>query len=214
MSSSRIKILRFVITDGSVWNHQHQGGVPPPGYYYDGYNMPPAYPHQQHPPPHGGGGQPHLPHEIAYGNQRSGWHQHHQVTQKCTLVYDKNENNHEANAGSSKDYKTSSESGRNSLGLELPLESTSNEPVSRTPQPEFWCSITYHELDTPVGETFKAPSKGVPFVQVDGYLDKRDKTRFCLGALSTVQSKPCSETVSKVKHQIGKGILLELVGKS
>ena len=93
------------------------------------------------------------------------------------------------------------------------LDASSEPPVSRSALPEHWCSITYHELDSPVGESFKAPTKGCPNVQIDGYLEQNDPTRFCLGALNNVQSSKCVETVTKVKLHIGKGILLEKFGK-
>lgn len=82
--------------------------------------------------------------------------------------------------------------------------------MSRSPAPENWCEISYYELDTPVGETFKASSRDSPCVQVDGYVEQNDKKRFCLGALSNVQRKDDSE---KTMLHIGKGILLELEGE-
>ena len=73
-------------------------------------------------------------------------------------------------------------------------------PVSRSPMPEFWCSISYFELDVQVGEIFKvrsslnssATSKDSStssygnYVVVDGYVAQHDKRRLCLGALSNV----------------------------
>ena len=58
--------------------------------------------------------------------------------------------------------RTSSET-----AFQLNLLRNDNEPVSRAPRPDHWCSISYFEQDTPVGETFKA-SHDCPFVQVDG----------------------------------------------
>ena len=51
--------------------------------------------------------------------------------------------------------------------------------------PEFWASITYYELDQPVGETFKVAST-YPSITVDGYTDPSCASRFCLGQLSNV----------------------------
>lgn len=58
--------------------------------------------------------------------------------------------------------------------------------------PEFWCTITYFELDQQVGETFKVPS-GCPSVKVDGYTDPSSIDRFCLGQLSNVHRTEASE---------------------
>ncbi|XP_021950940.1 mothers against decapentaplegic homolog 4 isoform X2 [Folsomia candida] len=81
--------------------------------------------------------------------------------------------------------------------------------LSAQPQPEFWCSIAYFELDTQVGETFKVPSS-LPSVTIDGYVDPSGGNRFCLGALSNVHRTEQSE---KARLHIGKGAQLELKGE-
>lgn len=70
--------------------------------------------------------------------------------------------------------------------------STPGAPVSfprvsspRVSGPEFWCSISYFELDVQVGEMFKVQSN-CPLVTVDGYVDPSGGDRFCLGQLSNV----------------------------
>ncbi|KAF7636880.1 Mothers against decapentaplegic-like protein [Meloidogyne graminicola] len=73
-------------------------------------------------------------------------------------------------------------------------------------QPKYWCSITYFELDTQVGETFKVPSN-IQNVYIDGGMDPNgiENGRFCLGALSNVHR---SESSEKARLHIGKGIKL------
>jgi len=85
----------------------------------------------------------------------------------------------------------------------------SSTPISKSPMPEFWCSIAYFELDTQVGETFKVPS-GWRSVTVDGYVDPSGGNRFCLGALSNVHRTDASE---RTRLHIGKGVQLDLVGE-
>ncbi len=63
--------------------------------------------------------------------------------------------------------------------------------------PEFWCSITYFELDQQVGETFKVPSNS-PTVTVDGYTDPNSVDRFCLGQLSNVHRTETSDKARSV----------------
>jgi hypothetical protein len=58
--------------------------------------------------------------------------------------------------------------------------------------PEFWCTISYFELDQQVGETFKVPST-CQTVTVDGYTDPSGMDRFCLGQLSNVHRTEASE---------------------
>ena len=101
-------------------------------------------------------------------------------------------------------------------------------PISKSPMPNFWCSIAYFELDTQVkghnksnvcpvlmyifpqvGETFKVPSDWRS-VTVDGYVDPSGGNRFCLGALSNVHRTEVSE---KARLHIGKGIQLDLVAE-
>ena len=59
-------------------------------------------------------------------------------------------------------------------------------------EPEYWCTVTYFELDQQVGETFKAPAS-CRSVTVDGYTDPSGVSRFCLGKLSNVHRTEASE---------------------
>ncbi|NXX83558.1 SMAD4 protein, partial [Urocolius indicus] len=83
------------------------------------------------------------------------------------------------------------------------------QPVSTHPGPEFWCSITYFEMDVQVGEIFKVPSS-CPVVIVDGYVDPSGGARFCLGQLSNVHRTDTSE---RARLHIGKGVQLECRGE-
>ncbi|KAK3577373.1 hypothetical protein CHS0354_008470 [Potamilus streckersoni] len=65
-------------------------------------------------------------------------------------------------------------------------------PLTNQPPPEFWCTITYFELDQQVGETFKVPYSCTT-VTVDGYTDPSSLDRFCLGQLSNVHRTEASE---------------------
>ncbi|CAG0916579.1 unnamed protein product [Notodromas monacha] len=85
----------------------------------------------------------------------------------------------------------------------------SEGPLSSQPQPEYWCSIAYFELDQQVGETFKVSSAS-PSVTVDGYVDPSGGNRFCLGALSNVHRIEPSE---RARLHIGKGVQLDLRGE-
>ena len=82
--------------------------------------------------------------------------------------------------------------------------------VSTSPMPEFWCSISYFELDVQVGSSFKVKSGGAKTVYVDGYVEQNDRQRFCLGALSNVHRTDISE---RARLHIGRGVELELVGE-
>uniref|UniRef100_H2SBS0 Mothers against decapentaplegic homolog n=1 Tax=Takifugu rubripes TaxID=31033 RepID=H2SBS0_TAKRU len=75
--------------------------------------------------------------------------------------------------------------------------------------PEFWCSISYFEMDVQVGEMFKVPSS-CPVVTVDGYVDPSGGDRFCLGQLSNVHRTDASE---RARLHIGKGVQLECRGE-
>lgn len=87
--------------------------------------------------------------------------------------------------------------------------SVSTAPISTLPQPEYWCSIAYFELDQQVGETFKV-LQNYQNVKVDGYVDPSGGDRFCLGALSNVHR---TEQSDKARLHIGKGIRLDLFGE-
>ncbi|NWI43127.1 SMAD1 protein, partial [Picathartes gymnocephalus] len=70
-----------------------------------------------------------------------------------------------------------------------------------------WCSIAYYELNTRVGETFRASSTSV---LVDGFTDpSNSKNRFCLGVFSNINR---NSTIEKTRRQIGKGVHLYYVG--
>uniref|UniRef100_A0A3P9CM45 Mothers against decapentaplegic homolog n=1 Tax=Maylandia zebra TaxID=106582 RepID=A0A3P9CM45_9CICH len=75
--------------------------------------------------------------------------------------------------------------------------------------PEFWCSVSYFEMDVQVGEMFKVPSS-CPVVTVDGYVDPSGGDRFCLGQLSNVHRTDASE---RARLHIGKGVQLECRGE-
>ncbi|XP_064595966.1 mothers against decapentaplegic homolog 4-like [Liolophura sinensis] len=91
-----------------------------------------------------------------------------------------------------------------------PLSSDVQLPLTaQPPAPEFWCTITYFELDQQVGETFKVPSS-CPSVTADGYTDPSSIDRFCLGQLSNVHRTEVSE---KARLHIGKGVQLDCRGE-
>ncbi|XP_068612742.1 mothers against decapentaplegic homolog 4-like [Brachionichthys hirsutus] len=83
------------------------------------------------------------------------------------------------------------------------------QPVSNHPGPEFWCSISYFELDVQVGEMFKVQAN-CPLVTVDGYVDPSGGDRFCLGQLSNVHRTASS---LRARLHIGRGIQLECRGE-
>lgn len=62
--------------------------------------------------------------------------------------------------------------------------------------PEFWCSISYFELDQKVGEIFKVPSSNST-ITVDGYTDPSSPDRFCLGKLTSVHR---TEAIEKARY--------------
>ena len=80
------------------------------------------------------------------------------------------------------------------------------EPISYQPQ-QFWCSITYFEMNCTVGETFHASQ---PSVVIDGFTDPTNAgSRFCLGLLSNVNR---NMAVEKTRRHIGKGVRIYNVG--
>ncbi|KAM3614308.1 uncharacterized protein V6R79_012544 [Siganus canaliculatus] len=83
------------------------------------------------------------------------------------------------------------------------------QPVSNHPGPEFWCSVSYFELDVQVGEMFKVQSS-CPLVTVDGYVDPSGGDRFCLGQLSNVHRSAASH---RARLHIGRGVQLECRGE-
>ncbi|XP_051801724.1 mothers against decapentaplegic homolog 4 isoform X9 [Acanthochromis polyacanthus] len=105
-----------------------------------------------------------------------------------------------------------------SLTVGLSLQNTGSQhhgsnsfppSVSNHPGPEFWCSVSYFEMDVQVGEMFKVPSS-CPVVTVDGYVDPSGGDRFCLGQLSNVHRTDASE---RARLHIGKGVQLECRGE-
>ncbi|KAH7731436.1 MH2 domain containing protein [Aphelenchoides avenae] len=101
---------------------------------------------------------------------------------------------------------------RNMFGMQRYDSIRYNLDRVRMPQapsmPEHWCSITYYELDTQVGEKFKVPWDQSEVV-IDGGMDPAGARsgRFCLGALSNVHRSEASE---KARIHIGKGVRLKI----
>jgi len=85
----------------------------------------------------------------------------------------------------------------------------------RAAEPEYWCTVTYFELDQQVGETFKAPAS-CRSVTVDGYTDPSGVNRFCLGKLSNVHRTEASERARLVlrytMHVCLKGLVAYATG--
>lgn len=73
------------------------------------------------------------------------------------------------------------------------------------PPPDYWCTISYFEGDTQVGDLFKVRSQ-YNSVVVDGLFDSTREDRFCVGALTNVNRTSSSE---KARMHIGKGVQLE-----
>lgn len=99
-----------------------------------------------------------------------------------------------------------SEDGDNNDNLSLsPSPAIDTQPVMYC-EPVFWCSISYYELSTRVGETFHASQ---PSISVDGFTDPSNSERFCLGLLSNVNR---NTVVEQIRRHIGKGVRLYYIG--
>ena len=64
-------------------------------------------------------------------------------------------------------------------------------------EPKFWCSISYYEMNSRIGETFHASQSSLT---VDGFVDPSNSDRFCLGILSNVNR---SQQVEMARRHIG-----------
>lgn len=94
----------------------------------------------------------------------------------------------------------------NQLATQIAKSQLTNISIPKLTWPEFWCAVSYFELESQVGEIFKVPSN-CPQVIIDGYVDPAPGgDRFCLGRLSNIHRN--AET-DKVRLHIGKGIKLE-----
>jgi len=67
-------------------------------------------------------------------------------------------------------------------------------------EPDFWCTISYYELNSRVGEIFNVPSSS-PTLTVDGFANP-DANRLCLGRFNNVHR---DTNVQNTRASIGKG---------
>lgn len=76
-------------------------------------------------------------------------------------------------------------------------------------EPQFWCSIAYYELNSRVGEIFRAKRTDTD-IYVDGFTNPsmHDNNRFCLGQLSNVNR---NSTIENTRRHIGQGVHLTYV---
>jgi hypothetical protein len=71
------------------------------------------------------------------------------------------------------------------------------------PEPDYWCTIFYYELNSRVGEPFMVSTTDVV---VDGFTHpSQDQNRICLGLLSNVNR---NVTIENTRRHIGKGVRL------
>jgi len=90
-----------------------------------------------------------------------------------------------------------------SVGGSLP--SLDLEPVMYC-EPTFWCSISYYEMNSRVGENYHASQDSVT---VDGFTDPSSSDRFCLGLLSNVNR---NNVIEQTRKNIGRGVRLYYIG--
>ncbi|CAL1526176.1 unnamed protein product [Lymnaea stagnalis] len=86
-----------------------------------------------------------------------------------------------------------------------PPQSPPMQPISYQ-ELDHWCNIVYYELNSRVGEQFRASCNSVT---VDGFTDPSHVGRFCLGILSNVNR---NSTVENTRRHIGRGVHLYYVG--
>ncbi|KAI6187747.1 Mothers against decapentaplegic-like protein [Aphelenchoides besseyi] len=73
--------------------------------------------------------------------------------------------------------------------------------IENWPEPDYWCTICYYELNSRVGEPFKLAASNVV---VDGFTDpSQEDNRICLGLLSNVNR---NITIENTRRHIGKGV--------
>ncbi len=89
--------------------------------------------------------------------------------------------------------------------MQLLLKDLNLPPINYI-EPQFWCTISYYELNHHVGESFHASQ---PYVNVDGFVDPSSAERFCLGVLTNVNRTRESE---QCRRLIGRGVRLYYIG--
>ena len=110
-------------------------------------------------------------------------------------------------------YVTDDSNGNISPGSQTMTDLSSTSPTSQFPnnidmesvsytEPPHWCSISYYEMNTRVGENFHAAQDNVT---VDGFTDPSSCERFCLGILSNINR---NNVVEQTRKNIGRGVKL------